>query len=51
MSGRGGGRDEGYRFVEVLWESRPDLQIAHRLLKICLRIGSNQHDEGKARVG
>jgi hypothetical protein len=54
MSGGGGGAaggEEADRFGEVLSKSQPDLRIADRLLKICLRVGSNQHDEAKARVG
>jgi hypothetical protein len=47
LSGRGGGGEEGDRFGEELSQSQPDLQIADRLPKICLRVGSNQHDEGE----
>jgi hypothetical protein len=43
--------EEGDRFGEVLSKSQPDLQIADRLLKICLRVGSNQHDEGEGESG
>jgi hypothetical protein len=38
---------EGDRFGEVLSKSQPDLQIANPLVKICRRVGSNQHDEGE----
>jgi hypothetical protein len=49
-AGAGGGRCRD-RSGEVLSKSQPDLQIAHRLLKICIRAYSKQHDEWKARVG
>jgi hypothetical protein len=52
--GRGWGAagvGEGDRFGEVLSKSHPGLQIAHGLLRICLRVGSKQHDEGEGETG
>jgi hypothetical protein len=54
MSSRDGGAawgEEGDGIGEVLSKSQPDLPIVHGLLKICLRVGSNRHDEGEGESG
>jgi hypothetical protein len=45
------GGDEGESLAVLHSKPPPDLPIADRLLKLCLRGGSNEHDEGDGECG